>query len=313
MFNKPIKYILSLIGIITVINLIFIFLFSLIWNNPHTVLGWQYFYYFLTSLLSAIFVSFFIVSTAPVLKDFLTTYRQLLRLENLSHPLLMKLSLEAPGTYHHSLSVANIASRAAKAIKADSLLTRVGAYYHDIGKTTNCEYFIENQQNGENPHSVIEDPKESFLIIKNHVNDGIKLAEEYHLPKEIIAFIAEHHGTQLSNFYDLAINKGKKARKSEYSYSGPKPLSKETAIIMLADIIEAKIRLLDKITPEKIKQVISETINEKIADGQLELSGLKDKDLEMIKKSFIDTLEVIYHQRIKYNNSKTSILSQSTK
>lgn len=302
MTNKPTKYIISLILIITIINLIFIFIFSFFWRHLNTGLLVHTIYYLSASLCSAIFITFFVVTSAPVLKDFLATYRQLLRLENLSHPLLMKLSLEAAGTYHHSLSVANLANRAAKTIKADSLLTRVGAYYHDIGKVTRPDFFIENQKEGENPHDQIDDPKKNFEIIKNHISDGIKLAEEYHLPKEVIAFIAEHQGTQLSYFYQIAKNKNEKSKKSDFRYPGPKPLSRETAIVMLADVIEAKVRLLDKVNSEKISNIVEETIQEKLLDKQLDLSGLSNKDLGLIKKSFIETLQVMYHQRIEYKN-----------
>lgn len=302
MSNKPIKYIVSLIAIITIINLIFIFLFSFFWRHLQSNILLSSLYYFLASFCSAIFITFFVVASAPVLKDFLATYRQLLRLENLSHPLLMKLSLEAPGTYHHSLSVANLANRAAKSISADSLLTRVGAYYHDIGKILHPEYYIENQKGGINPHDEINDPKESVKMIKSHVSDGLILAEEYHLPKEIAAFITEHQGTQLSNFYQKAISLNQKVRKSDFRYAGPKPLSRETAIVMLADVIEAKIRLLEKVTPEAIDETVAQSLDEKIADGQLELAGLTNREINQIKQSFIDTLSVMYHQRVRYKN-----------
>lgn len=310
MSNKPIVYILSLIGIITIINLIFIFLFSLLWHSDQISFGLKFTYYFLAALSSSLVISFFVVATAPVLKDFLATYRRLLRLENLSHPLLMKLSLEAPGTYHHSLTVANLANRAAKAVGADSLLTRVGAYYHDIGKTTHPEYYIENQKGGLNPHDEINDPKESFKMIKEHVTEGLRLAEEYHLPKEVTAFIPEHQGTQLTGFYQKAIELGKKIKKSDFRYAGPKPLSRETAIIMLADAIEAKIRLLEKVTPDAINETVQQTIDEKIADGQLELSGLNNREISMIKSSFVETLSVIYHQRVEYRKQQKNILKK---
>jgi hypothetical protein len=302
MNNKPIKYAYSLAGIITLINLVFIILFSLLWQNNSTHILIKLAYYLLCSVFSSVIISIFVISTAPVLKDFLATFRQLLRLENLSHPLMLKLSLEAPGTYHHSLSVANIASRAAKSIGADPLLTRVGSYYHDIGKTLNPEYFIENQKEGTNPHDEIQDPKKSFEILQNHVCEGIKLAQEYHIPNEVIAFIAEHQGTQLSFFYNIAFEKNKKTKKDDYRYNGPKPLSKESAIVMMADTIEAKVRLLDKVNLPNIQNIINETVDEKISDNQFDLSGLNSKDIEKIKNSFIDTLSVMYHQRIEYKN-----------
>lgn len=309
MSNKPIIYILSLVGIISLINLIFIFLFSLLWHGLESSFGLRLLLYFLASLSASLVISFFIAITSPVLKDFLVTYRRLLRLENLSHPLLMKLSLEAPGTYHHSLSVANLANRAAKAIGADSLLTRVGSYYHDVGKVVHPEYYIENQkESDQNLHDELNDPKASMKIIKEHVSEGLKLAEEYHLPKEVSAFIPEHQGTQLSHFYQKAINQGKKVKKGDFRYSGPKPLSRETAITMLADVIDAKIRLLDKVTPEAINQIVTQTIEEKVNDNQLELSGLSSREIFLLNKSFVDTLSVMYHQRVKYINENQNKL-----
>lgn len=302
MSTKPIKYILSLITIIAIINLIFIFLFSLLWHSQELSFGEKFTYYFLASLSASLVISFFVVATAPVLKDFLATYRRLLRLENLSHPLLLKLSLEAPGTYHHSLSVANLANRAAKAIGADSLLTRVGAYYHDVGKTVHPEYYIENQKGEANPHDEINDPKQSAQMIREHVTEGLRLAQEYHLPKEVSAFIPEHQGTQLSHFYQKAFSEDKKVRKSDFRYGGPKPLSRETAIVMLADIIEAKVRLIEKVTPEAISLIVKQTVEEKISDGQLELSGLNNREISLIQPSFVETLSVMHHQRVQYKN-----------
>ncbi len=302
MFEKPLKYGLFLVGIITVINLVIIGVFSIAWHNLPYLSFLQFIYFFLTSFISAFIVSLAVLFTAPVLKDYLATFRRLLRLESFSHPLLLKLSLEAPGTYHHSLTVANLAYKAAKAIKADSLLTRIGGYYHDIGKVENPAFYIENQKKGENsPHENIKDPKKSAQIIIGHVKYGIKLGKEYNLPTEVIAFIPEHHGTsRIKYFFELAKKMGLKPREKDFSYPGPKPLSLETAILMLADVIEAKIRLLDKVDKEKITRTVNEAVREKIKEKQLELSGLTQHQLDEICQSFIETLCVMHHQRIKY-------------
>lgn len=305
MSEKPLKYGLFILAIITLINFTIFFIFSFIWKGFAWFSFGQILLFLLASFISSFIISFFIISTAPVLKDFLITYRRLLRLENLSHPILMRLSLEAPGTYHHSLAVANLAHKAAKAIGADTLLARVGAYYHDIGKLENPQYFIENQKNGENIHEEINDPQKSSKIIIGHVDYGLKLASEYKIPKEITAFIPEHQGTTLiSYFYNKAKEKDKKTKKSDYRYLGPKPLSRETAILMLADAIEAKIRLLDKVTLDKITQIVDETIEERVEDRQLELSGLTEPMIVKIRQSFIDTLSVMFHQRIRYPDEK---------
>lgn len=297
---KSIKYLIFLVISVTLINLIFLIVFSSAWHINFNSFWSGFTFYLTTSLFSSIVISLVIIFTAPVLKDLLVVYRRLLRFENLSHPLLLKLSLEAPGTYHHSMGVANLAYRAAKSIGGDSLLTRIGSYYHDIGKVIQPEYYIENQKEGQNIHSEIADPKQSSKIILEHVKNGLKIAEEHNLPKEVMAFIAEHQGTQINYFFQQAKNNGLKVKKSDFRYPGPKPLSRETAIVMLADAIEAKIRLLDKVTPEAIREIISSTIEEKQVDNQLDLSGLTARELEIIRKSFIDTLEVMYHQRINY-------------
>lgn len=300
MSNKPLKYILFLISAISLLNLLILSVFSIFWRLAGTSYLDQLPYYLMAAVLSALIIAFLVVSTAPVLKDFLANQRSLLRLENLSHPLLLKLSLEAPGTYHHCLAVANLANKAAKAIGADSLLTRIGAYYHDIGKTINPSYYIENQKEGINIHEEMQNPKKSAKIILGHVQSGLNLANDYHFPKEVIAFISEHHGTSLTHFYYQAEKSGKKVKKSDFRYPGPKPLSRETAITMLADIIEARVRLLEKVTPEAIEEVVDQSIKEKNQENQLELSGLTPRELGIIRQSFIDTLETIYHQRVKY-------------
>lgn len=295
--NKPLKYGLFLVLLITAV----IFVISLIFN----FIGNSYLFLFLIALISSVIITVIVIFTSPVLKDFLATYRTMMRLENLSHPLLLQLSLEAPGTYHHSLMVANLANRAAKAIGADSILTRIGGYYHDIGKLKNPAFFIENEIKGENPHAEINSPKKSVKLIINHVAEGIEMAQENHLPREIIDLIEQHHGTTVVSFFykqaeEKSANRGTTVKKSDFRYPGPKPLSTEAAILMFADAIEAKIRLCSKITPLIIRETIDEIINNRIKEKQLELSGLNQSEIERIRQSFIETLSTMFHQRIKY-------------
>lgn len=295
--SKPIKYALFLVAAITLVIFIFSIFFSF--------LGSAYILLFIVSLLSAIIITIIIIYTSPILKDMLATYRSMMRLENLSHPLLIELSLEAPGTYHHSLMVANLANRAAKTIGANSILTRIGGYYHDIGKTENPAFFIENQVEGDNPHSELNDSKKSAKIIINHVTNGVKLAQENHFSKDLIDLIEQHHGTTLVTFfYEQAKKKNPKVRMNDFRYPGPKPLTSEAAILMLADAIEAKIRLCNKITPLVIRETVDEIIDLRVKDRQLELSGLDQPKIERIRQSFIETLSTMFHQRIKYPEKK---------
>lgn len=306
--NKPIRYGLFLLIVIFAINLIISLIMSLIVRN-YPILSWQFFVAIVIgALMIAMIITGLVIYTAPVLKDFLVTYRTLLRLESLSHPLLLKLSTEAPGTYNHSLVVANLANRAAKAIHADSMLARVGGYYHDIGKLSNPQAFIENQIGQENLHEELNNPSKSAQIIINHVAEGTKLAKEYKLPDEAISLIASHHGTTIiSYFYDKALANGIKVKKEDFRYPGPKPISKEGAILMMADAIEAKIRLIKEVKPSTIRETVDEVINARVDEKQLELAGLSTGDLNKIRESFIQTLGVIFHQRIDYPKTNQSI------
>jgi hypothetical protein len=299
--QKPFKYGIFLFLTIFVISFLVNFLFSLLIKDKIILSSSYLLTTIFMSITIALIISIFVILTTPILKDFLITYRTLLRLESLSHPLLRKLSTEASGTYNHSIMVANLSNKAARAIGVDSLLARVGGYYHDVGKLINPEMFIENQTNIENRHEELDDSKKSAKIIINHVKEGIKLAKENHLPDEVISIIASHHGTTLINyFYDKAILKNPKTKKFNFQYPGPKPMTKEAAIIMLADAIEAKTRLIKNITPKDIKDTAEDTIRIRFDEKQFELAGLTSGDISKIKDSFIDTLAVIFHQRIDY-------------
>jgi cyclic-di-AMP phosphodiesterase PgpH len=228
----------------------------------------------------------------------------LLQLSDMSNPLLRKLQTEAPGTYHHSITVGNLAEAAAEAINANSLLARVGAYYHDIGKTFKSEYFIENQKNSYNKHDKIA-PNMSAFILSAHVKEGIKLAYEHHLPEVIIDFIRTHHGcSRMEYFYTKALNQAKvsddKVNESVYRYTGPKPNSKETAIVMISDIVEAKCRTESSAGADRFRQIISEIILDRLQSGELDDCDIKINDLRKIREAMIPVITGMYHQRIKY-------------
>lgn len=232
----------------------------------------------------------------------ITSMSKLLELSNPNHPLLKRLLLQAPGTYHHSLMVGNLAEASAESIGANPLLVRVGALYHDIGKIKRPEYFVENQRGFTNPHEKIA-PALSTLIITSHVKEGVEMAREAHLPDTIIDFIEQHHGTSLAKyFYSRALEEDRDGNVNEdnFRYEGPRPKTKETALVMLADSVEAAVRSLETPSPEKIRDMIRMLIKDKLNDGQLEMCDLTFKDLDTISKSFNKVLEGIYHKRIEY-------------
>jgi putative nucleotidyltransferase with HDIG domain len=225
----------------------------------------------------------------------------LLELSDFNQPLLRKLILEAPGTYQHSLVVANLSEAAADSIGANSLLARVGAYYHDIGKMIKPNYFVENVVGYKDVHRDLK-PSMSKLIIINHVKDGVDLAKKYRLKPRVIDFIAEHHGKSLVYyFYQRAKElEPEKEHEESYRYAGPKPQSKETAIVCLADTIEALSRTLEEPTPSRIEEMARDVIKKKFMDGELDESTLTLKDLEKITQKFIHMLNAFFHTRINY-------------
>ncbi|MFH1277417.1 MAG: HDIG domain-containing metalloprotein [Candidatus Eisenbacteria bacterium] len=231
-----------------------------------------------------------------------TTNITLLELSDLNRPILKTLSLRAPGTYHHSLMVGNLAESAAERIRANSLLARVGAYYHDIGKMTKPEYFVENQVGRENKHDRLS-PKLSALVLISHVREGMEMARKERLPAEIQDAIREHHGTTLmAFFYDKASQAAPDAEvpEGEFRYPGPKPRTKENGIIMLADVSEASTRALVDPTPGRIRQRIIEVTNAKFAEGQLDDCDLTFRELRLIQESFVPILTSSMHSRIRY-------------
>lgn len=227
----------------------------------------------------------------------------LLELADFNHPLLQRLILEAPGTYHHSLVVGNLAEGACNAAGANALLARIGAYYHDVGKLDKAEYFSENQNIDSSKHDELT-PTMSKLVIMNHVKEGIELARKYKLNDALIEFIVTHHGTSLVYyFYRRALanmDENQEISEEGFRYPGPKPTTKETAIVLLADSVEAATRALKDPTPEKIRELVHKIINNKFIDGQLDESGLTLQDLNRISVVFVRLLGGIYHSRISY-------------
>ncbi len=240
----------------------------------------------------------------------ITTRVQLMELAQLNQPLLRRLQDEAPGTFHHSIIVGNLAERAADLVGADSLLVRVGCYYHDVGKLRSPGYFIENQMDGTNPHDKI-DAKKSARIISRHVSDGLDLAREYGLPRQVRDFIAQHHGTgRATYFYRKALEQGLDVDWSQFSYPGPKPQSRETAIVMLADSAEAAVRSSSERSPAEIDARVDEVIAERTAEGQLDESDLTLREMKVIAESFKATLRGVYHPRLEYPAEPTAIESR---
>jgi putative nucleotidyltransferase with HDIG domain len=236
----------------------------------------------------------------------LTTNLTLIELSDMNSLVLKKLSMEAAGTYHHSVLVGNLAESGAEKVGANPLKTRVLAYYHDIGKVSKAEYFIENQAGMvDSLHEKIS-PRMSAIIIASHVKQGVELGRKYNLPPAIMDVIREHHGTTLiSFFYERAkeLEPDKNLLRDDFCYPGPKPKSKETALIMLADSVEAASRTLDEPTASRLKSLVDSIIDGKIADGQLDDCNLTFIDLSEIKKSFVPVLTAMFHARIEYPDS----------
>ncbi|NNU75812.1 HDIG domain-containing protein [Clostridium estertheticum] len=234
--------------------------------------------------------------------DIVTTVK-LLELSNPNHPLLKRLLLEAPGSYHHSVLVANLSEVAAEVVGANPVLARACAYYHDIGKIKRPYFFKENQLGNDNPHDKIT-PNLSTLIIISHVKDGLELAKEYKLPKVIQDVIVQHHGTTLVKYFYVTMKNSSEnpdeIKEEDFRYNGPNPESKEAAIIMLADAVEAAVRSIPNSTKGKIEEMVNNLIKVRLNDGQLDNCDLTLKDLEKIRKSFLKVLSGIYHERIEY-------------
>ncbi len=238
----------------------------------------------------------------------ITTVFELRELADPNHPLLRQLLLRTPGTYHHSLLVANLAERAAEVIGADPLIARVGAYYHDIGKMRNPSAFIENQSGGPNPHDGL-DPLVSAGIVAAHIRDGLALADRYHLPPVIRDIIPGHHGTSVVKyFFQIAQQRGQGPDESAFRYPGPRPRTKEAGIVSLADGVEASVRSLEEKNPETIRGMVDKIVDERIEDGQLDDCELTLRDVQQIKDAFCELLLGVYHERIPYPEDRIARL-----
>ncbi|HEX6595249.1 MAG TPA: HDIG domain-containing protein, partial [Bacillota bacterium] len=225
---------------------------------------------------------------------------KLLQLSSPHHPLLRKILTEAPGTYHHSVMVANLSETACEAIGANGLLARVGAYYHDLGKTVRPHYFIENQMSIHNPHDVIR-PRQSADIIISHPYDGANLLKKHKMPKEIIDIALQHHGTTLLKyFYYKEKEVNPNVTEKEYRYPGPKPQTKEAAIVCICDSVEAAVRSLKEPTEQEIINIVSSIVKDRLLDGQFDECPLTVQDLKVIHKTVCETLKGIFHSRIQY-------------
>jgi len=258
--------------------------------------------YFIMACVSGLVASVLTIGFMPFFETgfgILSTMK-LIELSNPNHPLLRKILTETPGTYHHSVMVANLSESACEAIGADGLLARVGAYYHDIGKTKRPQYFIENQMNIENPHNKLS-PQLSKNIIIAHVTDGVDMLKKHKMPKEFIDIAEQHHGTSLLKyFYHQAKQTNDSIYEEEFRYPGPKPQTKEIAIISIADSVEAAVRSMSNPTPDKIEKLVRSIIADRLQDHQLDECDLTLKELDIIAKSFCESLKGIFHSRIEY-------------
>jgi cyclic-di-AMP phosphodiesterase PgpH len=284
-------------------NILTLMAYGLMSSNPF---AWPRAYEALCGLLGGLLAAVVVSAVLPLLESIFkcTTDIKLLELASLNHPLLRQLIMHAPGTYHHSMLVGTLAEAAAEAIGANPLLARVGSYYHDIGKMLTPEYFVENQAGRGNKHDRLS-PSMSALIIMAHVKDGIKLAKEYKLPQRIIDMIPQHHGTNLITYFynkakELEDPSVQQIHEGDYRYPGPKPQTREAAIVMLADKVEAASRVLTEPTPQRITGLVQRIVSNIFMDGQLDECDLTLRDLQKISDAFVRTLIAIYHHRVEY-------------
>jgi putative nucleotidyltransferase with HDIG domain len=251
---------------------------------------------------NGVLVGIIAIGALPYLEHLfgLVTPIKLLELSNPGHPLLRRLQMEAPGTHHHSIMVANLAEAAAEAIGADAILARVGTYYHDIGKIRRPVFFIENQVGVDNPHDKMS-PNLSALTVMAHVRDGLEYAREYRLPQAVADFIPQHHGTNLvTYFYHQAVERGDAPDEEAFRYEGPRPRTRETAIVMLADAAEGAARAMTRPAPDRLEQMVRRIIREKLEDGQLDECDLTFRDLSVITDTFTRLLASMFHPRVEY-------------
>ncbi len=297
------RTIFTICGMIWLSSLPLLLAFHLL---DHTVWSTTFVHDLFGSSLFMLFSSVIALAFLTIVESLFPVVTEMTLMEYLdpNHPLLRRLSVEAPGTYQHSLVVGHLAESAARAIHANGLFCRASTLYHDVGKLFNPHYFSENQQGGLDIHQLLT-PSESAHVILAHIGEGEALARKHRLPESFIDIIREHHGTTLTYYFywkqiELMQGDAEKVEKKKFSYMGPKPRTKESAIIMMADTLEAASRSLDEATEECISEMVEKLIHEKIAEGQLQECTLTFSELEAVKKSFIHTLSLARHLRIKY-------------
>lgn len=286
--------------ILSGVNILLIFSLLLITNGRYTKM--EVLAYVIAAVVSGILSSVLTIGLLPFFEAGfgVLSSMKLIELSNPNHPLIRKILTEAPGTYHHSVMVANLAESACEAVGANGLLARVGCYYHDIGKTRRPQFFIENQHNQDNPHDRLP-PATSKDIIIAHAVDGGKMLRKAKLPQEIIDIAEQHHGTTLLKyFYHKVLKEGGEPEEADYRYPGPKAQTKETAIIGIADSVEAAVRSMSNPTEEKIEQLVIQIISERIQDKQFDECDITMKELNIVKKSLCESLHGIFHSRIEY-------------
>lgn len=286
------------VGLVNAV-LVFAFRFPTLTSPIIVNLDWpNYWWAILNGLVSALFIA----AAVPIAERItqITSPIGLMELLNPSHPLMERLRTETPGTYHHSQNIASLGENAARAIGADPLLTKVGGYYHDIGKMVRPEFFIENQSRGSNPHDELT-PSMSKIILTSHIKQGIQLGRTYGLRKDVLNFIPSHHGTSLIRYFYLkALREGRdevEFPKSDFRYEGDIPMTKETSIIALADPVEAASHTLDNLGQE-VEEMVEEQIDAKIEDGQLDKSPLTLDEIATIKEAFVETIRAMDQRRV---------------
>lgn len=295
------SHILHAVGVIGLVNMSFIAFYLLMTQSTYGLS--ELLYYFIAALISALLSGALTMGLLPFFESAFSVLSslRLIELSNPNHPLLKKLLMEAPGTYHHSVMVANLAEAACEEIGADGLLARVGCYYHDIGKTKRPAFFIENQMSGLNPHDSLP-PEKSAEIIIAHTTDGAEMLKRYKMPQEIIDIALQHHGSSLLKFfYFKAKEEGKCLdNDTKYRYPGPKPQTKEAAVISVADSVEAAVRSMKEPNAEKIQKLVRAIIDDRVQDNQFDECDISIKELKCIERVLCETLNGIFHSRIEY-------------
>lgn len=294
------SHILHAVGVIGLVNMSFIAFYLLMTQSSYGLSEWLF--YFIAALVSSLLSGALTMGLLPFFESAfsLLSSLRLIELSNPNHPLLKKLLMESPGTYHHSVMVANLAEAACEEIGADGLLARVGCYYHDIGKTKRPAFFIENQISGINPHDSLS-PETSAEIIIAHTTDGAEMLNRYKMPQEIIDIALQHHGTSLLKFfYFKAKEEGKCIDETKYRYPGPKPQTKEAAVISVADSVEAAVRSMKEPNAEKIQKLVRSIIDDRVQDNQFDECDISIKELKCIERVLCGTLNGIFHSRIEY-------------